>query len=425
MARAPVNMKSFCSLPFSHLSVGPDGKLRICCNNYEMPRTKDGKTLPNPVDDSFSILDSFNSDLHKEIRQSMMRGDRHPTCFRCWEIEDGGGTSYRGMFNSVFESKVLQEVLPEMSDDATIADPRFFYVELTLGNKCNLRCRMCSPWSSIQWLNEAKELNLWNSDEKTLKSLQSFDWFENPRGRKFIIDNLKYVDRLNVLGGEPLLITEHFDFLKACIDNGRASEVVVQYNSNLTRVPEGIKDLWKHFKKVQVNLSIDGVGELNEYIRYPMRWNEWIENVRTLASWRSEIKLDLSFHSTFQSLNVTRAADLYRWIWDFATELDLPRVPFAIYVTKPTYLDPRHLPEEIKTTAVARLEDYFSFLQTQSLTDLERLWLGMIRSHMQTMSAPDESSELLFNKFIETMALIDKSRKQRLNVLLPEFDRYY
>ena len=416
---------TFCALPFSHLSISPDGKQRICCNNNTYPTFGPEKKLINVTDPDFNIRDAFNNPLHREIRTSMMRGEQHPTCFRCWEIENGGGESYRTSFNQMLRKKVESEVLPDMKEDGTIENPRFHYMEMTFGNKCNLRCRMCNPWSSVQWLKEANQLGLWNVDKATLNDLEKFNWFENEGAREFLKSSLEFVDRLNFLGGEPLLIKEHLELLEECVRMGRANKIIIQYNTNLTYIPENIREIWRHFKLVDLNLSCDGFGDVNEYIRYPVKWDKWVENVRTISNWRSNVNLNLSFHCTFQTLNMTRLTDFYDWVWNIGTELNLPRVPFMIYVTQPDYLDPRHAPQHIKEQVTAEHQKYFEKVEKQNLTFVEKMWLSMLKGHLNTFRNATENSSEIWQKFIANTKIIDTSRQQNILTVAPAFSEYF
>ena len=53
-----------------------------------------------------------------------------------------------------------------IDDDGAIQDlSKITYLDLTLGNICNLQCKTCNPWSSHNWLKEVKELPHQDFDE--------------------------------------------------------------------------------------------------------------------------------------------------------------------------------------------------------------------------------------------------------------------
>ena len=65
---------------------------------------------------------------------------------------------------------------------------------------------------------------------------------------------------LEFLGGEPLLFDEHFDLLALLVDRGHAGHVELRYVTNGTRLPSRAAGLWPHFKRVGLQVSLDGVG---------------------------------------------------------------------------------------------------------------------------------------------------------------------
>ena len=81
------------------------------------------------------------------------------------------------------------------------------------------------------------------------------------------------------MGGEPLLIHQHYDFLNELVERGRAPFVTLEYNTNLSIVPEKALKLWEHFKKVKLGVSLDGVGPINDYIRHPSKWSVMERNL--------------------------------------------------------------------------------------------------------------------------------------------------
>ncbi len=417
----PTKNNTFCVLPFINLSVSSDGAARICCNNKDLGEKK------FPFLQNITATNNehpLNSSFHKELRLALTSGVQHSSCNRCWEVEAGGGFSYRNIFNLTYEKRVTADILPNLKADGALENPKYFYFDLALGNNCNLRCRMCNPNSSSQWVKDERELNVWGYSPVELETFNQLNWFESKAADLFLTEHLKYADRLNFLGGEPLLIKEHFKLLERCIELGFAQNISLQYNSNLTTLPESLKNLWSQFKRVEVNLSCDGLKNLNEFIRFPMRWEKWLENVIKICSWRKEINLTLSFHSTFQSLNVTQLSDFYFWCWNFADQYQLPRLPFVIYVSQPSYLDPRHMPGELKQLVLSEHLKFFDFLKDKSLTPIESERLSMIRGHLATFTHPTLHSQGLWNRFKENTKKIDRSRGQNILEIIPEFKDY-
>ena len=105
-------------------------------------------------------------------------------------------------------------------------------------------------------------------------SFLSDDFFEN---------NFKHLKQVNFLGGEPLIIKEHTDFLKQCIKHGIAKNMVLFYTTNLTVLKDELFDVWSEFRHVYLGVSIDGYKEVDDYIRYPSRWDRIEKNIKQVS----------------------------------------------------------------------------------------------------------------------------------------------
>ena len=76
------------------------------------------------------------------------------------------------------------------------------------------------------------------------------------------------IDHLYLIGGE-MMIHRHFKFLEECVESGDAKNMILQYDTNLTNIPEKVLGYWSHFKELWIGFSIDGMGPELEYMRAP------------------------------------------------------------------------------------------------------------------------------------------------------------
>ena len=81
------------------------------------------------------------------------------------------------------------------------------------------------------------------------------------------------------MGGESLIIDEHYDLLEECIKKGHAKNIELRYNSNAVEWRDDLFDLWAEFKRVRFSHSVDALGEQNDYIRYLSQWKHLTEDV--------------------------------------------------------------------------------------------------------------------------------------------------
>jgi MoaA/NifB/PqqE/SkfB family radical SAM enzyme len=210
----------------------------------------------------------------------------------------------------------LKHMLPdqEWTQDAK----PLMFLDLKLGNICNLKCRICGSWSSSQF---AAEEIAWTPREEQKKTsayqmLRAGAW---PRENtqfwsqiNSVIDDIRYIE---FTGGEPFMIQEHFRMLQGIVDRGIAHQVEIHYNTNGTHFPEQAVEIWKHFKTVEIAISIDDIGSRFEYQRTNAVWSEVEENVARFHSLRHKNpNIQLQCCSTVNVFNIRYIDRLAHWI---------------------------------------------------------------------------------------------------------------
>ena len=151
--------KTFCILPWMHLATTSTGKYRPCCNIAQGTTvTKDDGSHFNVWEDSIEAM--WDSSYMQQLRAKMLAGKKSRVCKRCYREEDSGIESARQSANSRYM----------FNYDAVINPPvNIKYLDLRLGNLCNLKCRMCNPYASSMW---TKEWNLIADKDKQLSDTQ-------------------------------------------------------------------------------------------------------------------------------------------------------------------------------------------------------------------------------------------------------------
>jgi MoaA/NifB/PqqE/SkfB family radical SAM enzyme len=206
-----------------------------------------------------------------------------------------------------------------INDESWCADAKpLMFLDLKLGNICNLKCRICGSWSSSTFAVE--ELNFLSREEKQKSfhytMLKKGAWpRENPtfwQQIDGIIDQIQYIE---FTGGEPFMIQEHFQLLQGIIDRGVASNVEIHYNTNGTQWPEQASEIWRHFKTVEVAFSIDDIADRFEYQRTNAVWSEVNENIEKFRNLRQQCpNIQLQVCSTVNVFNVMYLESLAHWI---------------------------------------------------------------------------------------------------------------
>jgi MoaA/NifB/PqqE/SkfB family radical SAM enzyme len=203
------------------------------------------------------------------------------------------------------------------SEWTTDAKPLMF-LDLKLGNICNLKCRICGSWSSSQFATE--EINQLPKEEQkqsfAYQMLRAGAWpKENESFWKQIDSCLNDIRYIEFTGGEPFMIEQHFAMLQGIVDCGIAHQVEIHYNTNGTHYPEQAIEIWKHFKTVEIAFSIDDLGARFEYQRSNAVWSEVVFNIDRFRLLREDYpNIQLQCCSTVNVFNVRYIDQLANWI---------------------------------------------------------------------------------------------------------------
>ena len=411
-------MKYFCSHLFTALSFDQRGQVRVCCNNYEVPKDEDGNPI-SITDKDFSMVKSLNSDVHTRIRKNILADKQDPGCIRCWQTEDNGAESYRTIWNNTLANGFHKDIMVEsMDDDGYVRDPYVTFLDFTMGNKCNLICRMCNIDNSNLWEKESKLL--YNEDFNIPTRNVSVD--DRFLSDDFFTKNFLYLKQVNFLGGEPLIIKEHSDFLRQCIKHNIAKNITLFYTTNLTVVKDELFDLWSEFKHIYLGVSIDGYNEVDDYIRYPSKWDKIEKNIEKVSGWKQELNMDLQIHSTFQALNVLNYDKLLEWVSSLG-DLGFWRLPFSNWVTYPNWYDCRVLSDDLKDMGIERITKFIDSKKDIKWDAGEEQWLGILKSNLVTLKETLDDKEAVLKFKVYTKKL-DRNRKQHIVNYIPELEKF-
>lgn len=328
--------KTFCILPWVHLSTRPDGSMRVCCTanassvgptNDKLHggmvgvlKTDEGK--PNNLNVS-DFLSSWNSTYMKNVRLKMLAGEEPPSCTKCYREEEAGHNSKRMWETEYWRQRVdLEQLLSNTDEDGSVP-PQLSYIDLRFGTKCQLACVMCSPHDSSGWIKDwqaiypqiqnksLKETAQWSNKGSINGS--SYNWHKNnPTFWKQFNEQIPNMQQLYFAGGESLIIEEHYEILEEAIRQGHAKNLELRYNSNGVEWRDDLFKLWKEFKLVRFHYSVDSIGEMNSYIRYPSEWERTHEVFHILDKATSP-NVEVTIACAVQALNVYYLPDFLKW----------------------------------------------------------------------------------------------------------------
>lgn len=298
----------FCVLPWISLEASPIGTVRPCCLADDELTDDSGEKFSLLTADFDSIQ---NSNSMRELREQFLAGERPQTCRKCWNEERAGRTSKR--------MHTLNRLKHTVTDSEWTADAKpLMFLDLKLGNICNLKCRICGSWSSSQFASE--EISFLPREEQkkshAYTMLRAGAWPQENASFwqqiDSVLDDIRYIE---FTGGEPFMIDQHFDMLQGIVDRGIASQVEIHYNTNGTQWPARGPEIWRHFHTVEIAFSIDDLGARFEYQRSNAVWAEVEQNLQRFKQLRSEhSNIQLQCCSTVNIFNVRYIDQLAHWI---------------------------------------------------------------------------------------------------------------
>jgi MoaA/NifB/PqqE/SkfB family radical SAM enzyme len=386
------NLSKVCSLPFTHLATHPNGHTSFCCisdhTNCASHAKRGGKSISlNDV----SIREMHNSETYTQVRLDMLAGKEPDACKRCYDEERSGIKSKRLEENERYLASSM-EVINSMNPDGHIDNMDFQFIELRLGNVCNLKCRTCNPVSSSKWVVEHAELSKELDFVTDYSNVESGVWFELDRFWGELLNNSPNLKRIYVNGGEPTLVEKHFAFLHNLIDSGRASNIDLWYNINVTNLPHELINIWGKFKSITVTASIDDLFKRNDYIRSGSQWADIVFNLSKLKLTET---IDLSICQTLSIYNIFYVDKFYNFFKDYRIHHN--------WCYDPAFLSPWNLPDDVKKTIIDNCK---------SMPDYER------NNIEQTLMKP--RNETQFKQFIAYNRKLDLMRKTKFSDIFPE-----
>lgn len=350
-----IHSEIFCPLPWIQIMIDNLGEVDMgCCITLEESLTSEFDTPPK-IDNTIAPDAIINSEKSKRMRRNILQGVWNKECLQCKKIEDDGGVSLRNLESRIYRE--FQEGIIDETRETGEIKHGILSLDARVGNHCNLKCRMCDPYSSRKLLQDWEDLSIYTEYVKAddLDKFKEEAWIQKFDLSENLISQLPNLKRMTFAGGEPMVSKPLHRALEKCIEAGRAKDISLRFITNLTVLPDGIEDIWREFKHVDLLGSIDAYGPLNSLIRYPADWEKIDKNLKTLDRNHNAYNLgEICINSTIQVYNVFEIGKLCRYLsgeFEFVTPM-----PQLTPLVLPDYLSVQIMPTPIKERATDYLK---------------------------------------------------------------------
>ena len=410
--------------PFTGLATREDGAIKVCCRSQPVGWIQEQ-----------SLEYTWNSEAMCTVRRQVLNDERPDVCKPCFELEDQGVESLRQRHikDTIPESRInlYPTALDKLTSNYTMPF-EFPTMEIKLNNLCNLKCRMCNPLDSTNWNDWDVVKPFYEKENNYLvptviklvdKPGQYIGPFDDTNNWWSSFEKLlPHFRRVEFAGGEPLMDPQHYKILDMLKPYGANIELKYATNGTTLGIGKGrtIHDYWPHFRSVAVNVSLDGIHDVYNYIRTNSNFDEVERNIKEIQTLTNVSRVVGAF--TAQAGNILQAAECIDY---FINKMNI--VFYSHRVSYPNCLSAQVLPKELKDLAVQRLLDVSvrveSFPNVIKNPLLLKITKQQIQDNINYLQAKDQNH--LWGEFVQFNRNLDMGRKQGpLENIIPEFKPY-
>jgi sulfatase maturation enzyme AslB (radical SAM superfamily) len=371
--------------------------------------------------------EAWNARSLRDIRKAMVKGEKLDMCNKCWFQEDTGKNSYRERHNNEWtqrlgEEEIHRRVKETEKYDGHLSTPPDF-LDLRLGNLCNLKCRMCNVFNSSQIEKEHIEFktnnryaDMWTKQWPSDINGPPYDmtWVEAPSFWNVLNGYVPKLKKVYFTGGEPTLLQSTYDFMQEMVNQGVQDKVDLMFNTNCTNAQPRFLEMLSKFKHVQIQASIDGTGLVNDYIRAPSHWETIKKNFIALGE-LPNVKLNMS--PAIQMFNIMNIDEIIKFGEEVSKKQKRVIDIDFLYVIQPTYLDVSNLSDDVKNIAFLKLQQ----MQGTWLYNKSQVTKNSVDSYLNVLeNERDKNWKSNLEDFWDMTNLLDSKRKQKFKDYIPD-----
>lgn len=306
---------AFCRLPWQGIQITPLGDFRMCAltndrfMNMSASLDEQGKVM-NIM--THSPKDGLNGKWHRSVRVKDVKdnGAWHPICSCCKEREEATGSDAQHANASRRQSMERRNPSTNPVDPANYTavpmdangyvDYNPTTLDIRFGNLCNQKCIQCGPHNSNQWYDDwagfyntesvpwgfgKRTATLIRNEHGRLHNPDEVRWWETDTWWSKFEELIPTLEHIYLTGGEPMIVPAHDEMLDRLIASGRAKDIYLDYDTNLSVINDRLAERWQHFKHVEIAVSMDAAYDAYELIRSGGRWETFNNNIKRIKEY--------------------------------------------------------------------------------------------------------------------------------------------
>lgn len=366
----------WCDSFANHININSVGYVKPCCM-YSA-----GKQ-PSTIQEN--VFDWYKNAYAEEYKQ----GIDTKGCYACRKMEEVGMISRR-QTNQKRGSSPNNEIV---------------YFDISFGNTCNLKCRMCESRNSTKWIADEEYLaehgfqldrEIYKKHEMPTERVDQIAEYMNASKAEQLV--------LEVKGGEPFVTRSFLDFVEKLSPDTKAKTKLNLF-TNGSRISEYYIKQLKQFKLVDLRLSVEATGKMYEYIRGGDKHtlDDSVNFMTYMKEFIPDIKLGVSVTITMYNIfNLKELADTIEKYLPGCVDKQV----FNNISHNPKWLAPGILPPEVKQNLIEMYpEEHFV-------------------NFRRYLEKSEHSSELM-SKCKNFTELLDAKRKENLYQIEPRFEEIF
>jgi MoaA/NifB/PqqE/SkfB family radical SAM enzyme len=347
-----------------------------------------------------------NNKYYTDLKNDLLQGKQHPACDRCWKMEP---ESFRNTVYNKQSAETFEKIIEQEPKHLPLE-----HMSISIGNTCNLNCRMCDPNSSSmiakEWQREHPLGRGMHYNDLIVSDViqKNNNFLGDPLFLQYVKENYKDLKEVYIFGGEPfIIIEEHLSFLKLLVDLGVSKNIRISYSTNGTNTNlRRFIDLWKNFKEISFSISIDGIEETYDYIRWPNVWSKAEKSIEFFHNLvQDNENFSMSIACTVQLLNITSMERFVNYI-------------VANYTKNYLFFIPVGYPAEFSIKGVP-----LNVLQEVYSKNLHPQLNSIIKPFIDDYDEQDSKAN--FNDLIKVATWQDEYREQSLYEFYPEIRNWH